>query len=1424
MKLKLKFFTVQVLGVILLFSLAWFIMSLPFAIPYKINVSFVLGILVYALFEYCCGCYVKVTIKSNLNGICNLFRDNVAHMMIAIYLISLVLVVFSGSSSDLLPFLLRGTSYIVLFASLLLTSFLPGYVFINLIQRTSSQNRFSSIGIVVFSVIISFSITSIVGYFNLVLTGSLNSLRITLLWLNALILVIFIASSFLRHGVTRKWVEISTIMDSAFIYKGLVLLSIATFLTWVFYSTHFIPGTTHLIYDEYDQVGLTLQFLRGSRSWQAVQTDSGSYPYFFHLILAAAKSLSNVPLINIYLSFFFLLLFPPFAFYLMTQMIFGKNESRISLFATVIFSTFSGFGWIYAIFLQRSMVSASETSTIFYASQKTYDIIYSTWLPIYIAPYIVDLTIFLVLVGLISYKYIDTKTLFILIMPLVTFGLLIHVEKILILAFLLLFLSVLYALNITKPINHPKTILSSYAIGLLIGIVFNSLTPYKINPSYFSMVWIAFLTSTMGLTLVMISERFRNKLHVLPLKIINKRCLVYALAFFVLSLYLVLSVDLFYSFSSYSFNEQSVPLWFLPLKLGVAGLLSLFGLFYAVQERNREYYEKVNFIIILCIGTFVMQLLLYHLPFSLVSIDFSEFRVIRDILWPFLSVVAAFGMEKIIGVFERVPSLTNSILKYFIICLLFFTIFAGAIPSHLLKVQYFASTQRAISSEEMDALNYLSTLKIPSGSYILTGFSVNNVYAMTGVSTLSFSDPVFSPLIFNSKSPGVLLWTLHYFNISYIYLNMQDLQFIENNYNNSFFMWLLQYFPILFRNNQATIYIVPSSSPPSDRSSVAVVTGDLSSYVNFLPENSVWMDNSFSEGWKKSIVNNVEKWNFITEGDIATLEGKTIPGQQAAVFYVKDLKEAIPTDDDTIVIVKFKSNTATSYAILDIIYSDGTQQRVKLGNQGYMKSLDWVIVTNFLQQNKSVKTIRLGITDNKEGNGGTISVSFDYVAIAQANKLTDYYVSSLVVSLMQINYTTISEFDPSLFNYKAIFIPDMNLTGAKTYQYINWVKNGGSLIIINSQGRGTFGNLLGIRKSDENFSAKLIVDDKGQSIKIPSIDIPILQVSEASTTIIANYTFKNIMASPFALLKKHGEGKILYLEMTPILRNLIGSKDFAEIIEWTRNLLQNYVNCTLFNSSAYRRTFYVKNIGEISSQGKVCISTQSIVSGLESLSRVILDFSDYSQVKNFESFLGDIVISLIEPNGTIPATVQVNGSITISSMDSNNYVKLKLNGESLFKFDISHDNKVKVTLSNGTSLIFHNGVLFINIPHTENVELMVRNPIITINGTTTFNSLFASYPYKFQSSGNRGTFNGYSKFKVKLSGERVILLDEVQLDGNLYLDTTTEPIYKKDLFFFINFPQESTFFTSAIILFTILVYIKINNGGQLKECLRNKIN
>lgn len=1267
MELKLKTLLSQVFGVILLVSVTLFVLAFPFTIPGKLAISLILGALSYAVFEYSFLPKTRLVIKTRVH-----FRDRnyFWYIFTSMYLGSLVLAIMPASlprSPFYLPWMLSNAfSVAKLLGSVLLTSFFPGYALLSVIVGTQEKRSFSRVGIGVLSVLLSFAISSITTYSHWIAKQGFSSLNHTLFLSYAFFLVLFVVSSHSRRKKIEERERLNFAISSTSFYRNLVLSLVGAYLLWVFFSTHSQPQTMHILHDEFNHVGLTVQLLKGWQSWISVQGAWRIYPYFFHLILLAATSISSVPIINVYLCFFFVLLLPAFAFYFMAQMIF-KNERDIPLLATVIFTVFSGFGWIYASLLQKSAINASEVQTIIQAAKGTYDITYSTWLPIYIAPYTVDLAIFIVLIGLINHKHGSAKTLSILTVVLVTLGVFVHFEKMTIFAFLLFILFLLRIFNVAGFMNYPKTMLSSYLVSLLIFFALDFLAPYKVELSYSSFLWRCFLISTIGLTLAIVAKKFRSKIPRLRLRI-RRRHLKYALAYSAISLYIVLSVMFFYSVSSYSFNTKSVPLWFLPLKLGVAGLILLFGLFYSVRRNG-----GVDFFVTLCVGTFLMELILYHLPFSLFPVSFPEYRVVRDVLWTFTSIVAAYGMKGLIEKLGVGLSIDRPLLKYFGAFLLFFLLFAGSLPSHLLKVQYFASAQQFISSEEMEALNCLSTLEIPSGSFILTGFSKDQVYAVTGATTMSLYDDVFASLIFNSKSVGANLWTLHYLNISHVYLNKRDLQFLERGYEDSFFMWLLPKLPLLFSNDAAVICTVPCFSPPLDESNITVVSDDLLSFG---------------------------------------------------------------------------------------------------------------------------------------------------AASSKSCELADYYSATLLVALMQISYTTTSELDPSLFNYETIFTPDLNPVETKTSQYINWAKNGGTLLVIDSKEQGAFSNFLGINETGKYVSADLLVDSKGSSARIPSMIVPEFQLEETSTTIIANYTLEENTAAPFAFLRELEKGKIIYLVMTPLLRNLAGSRDIIETMGWVGNLLRDYVRLSPFCSSSYRRTFYVKNIGEISSQGETSIQTSGITFGFETPHEVALSFSNSTSVENIESFSQNITVSDVGFKGAIPAVITVDGNVTLSPLDSNNYVKLKLCGEVSFKFDISPTSKVNLGIdeSNYTNMLFHGGVLLLGISHTEGIELVARNPAIATNGTTTFDSLFASYPYRFHSSGNRGTSIGYVEFKVRLSEEEVLLLDEVQLNGDLHLDATTSSAFGDDLTFFVNFPKESAFLAFVIVLFVIpYAYLKTRRAYEKRE-------
>ena len=1403
-------YLVHFLGILFFIFTVLFVSTLPFEIPNKLVVSLILGILLFALYEYILP-ETKFNLRVGSNRkfcIRKIIPSSLSFyfLFLLVYIISFVIVVLPlpvpSQSLHTVWGVLGALAIIKLAATLLLTCLLPGYAIITIIRLNEPQAFLTKTGIGVLSVLFSFLLSSSVIFFHWVIVGGFSGLNYTMFLYYALFFLFFIVLIFWkRHKFSSSTQENNAPISTRSISKIVILISISAFLIWGFYSSHFETQTLPIIGDELNHVGLVLQFSNGWQSWQAIQTGSGLYPYFFHLTVLGTASLSGISAINAYLSFFFILLLPAFSFYFMLKLIF-RNKSLIPLVSTVIFSIFSGFGWIYVDYLRVSSSITSDVATISTASIMTYDVIYSTWLPLYIAPYALDLSIFLILLGLIYYKNIKPTTLFVLMASLTALGSLVHVEKMLILSLLLFVLTSLYFLNI-KFIKYPKTVLSSFSIGLLIFLMLDSIAPYKILSQSISMVWYGLLISVFSLLLIAAIDRFRNKIPHLNSNF--KNSLNKYGIYIIIILYFLLWIAFLFSFNSYAFNGNIVPFWFLPLKMGVAGLLAVFGVFYCTQKEN-----NVRFFVALAGGTLLLEIMLYHLPFSLVSTDFSEFRVIRDVLWPFLSVIAAYGLINLVRI-TKTRLCKNGLRPIIIVCLLIFAIFVAAVPSHLLKVEYFALNKVSLSSEEIASLNFVSTLKVPLGSFILTVLPKQEIYAITGAQLVSLADPVYGPLIFNSKSSTTTLSVLQYLNISYIYLDYHDLQYISNNYADSFFTWFLPNIPLVFNNSATSIYEVPPFSSSLDQSNTAVVTGDLIQNSDIL-QNSIWVDDTFDEGWHFSSAHYAENPGFTTNGSIAELTAKTTPEQQAAAFYYKALNQKIVTNS-TMEFIKFKSDNSFSYLILDLLYSDGSTQRVQLAGQTYLNSLEWTTITTYLQPNKTLQNIRIGITDNKEGNGEIMGVSVDYLGIAELDVTENYYVTSQLASLMQINYTAISKFDSSLFDCNTIFLPDLNFSSTETTRYLNWIQNGGTMIIVHSSGPGTFSNFLEASYRNNSYLANSIIDNYGLKSKMAETSVSKMQLGNNLSSIVANYAFENTLISPLALIKNVEKGRIIYLDVSP-LSQIAGNQETLNSVTWLRSLLQNYTDISTVNQGVYTRTFYLKNIGNVLAQGEISIETSNMLFDFENLNVLNLSFSNSSQVIR-SNLTKDDVFGL-DVTGFVPLSVTLIGNCTISPIDSADYVNLKLKGTMFLQFEITSKNSVKVFSENvnDANKIFNNCTLLLQTAPLSQIDVILKNPMITVNGTTSFESLYVSYPYGYQSAGDPALLTGYAQFKLVLSEERVMLIGDFQTNGQLDLVLNTQSVVNDDLLFFKNFLPE---FILTITILTIAVAIFIIPKKQVKK-------
>ena len=198
---------------------------------------------------------------------------------------------------------------------------------------------------------------------------------------------------------------------------------------------------------------------------------------------------------------------------------------------------------------------------------------------------------------------------------------------------------------------------------------------------------------------------------------------------------------------------------------------------------------------------------------------------------------------------------------------------------------------------------------------------------------------------------------------------------------------------------------------------------------------------------------------------------------------------------------------------------------------------------------------------------------------------SDYvYPLYLSMALRQLPYRSLSASELPPINCDNILLSDSVLTSEQIKHYIDWVERGGNLVVFTFSSIKTF-NLFGLNETGNYLSANSIIDNTGGYNKIPEISVPQIEFNDNYIKVIADYAFENNPVSPFAFMKDFGKGKIIYIELIPLLD--LGGSQYLEIINWIFGFLKDNIYMTSSDIIAYTRDFYVKNIGEISLNGEI---------------------------------------------------------------------------------------------------------------------------------------------------------------------------------------------------------------------------------------------
>jgi hypothetical protein len=1155
--------TLQGSAIIALTTTFLSVVIFPYSIPDKLVFGIILGFLAFILYlKFIAGVNSKLLIRRYSDTKRLILRSS-----IVLVLMGAALLLFFNQ----VEFSFNNGFYFLSFAIIsLLTSFLPGFLLISFVVK----EEFSTAEKYTYSVLFSILVTGFVGFVSVVI-GSIV-LYSSLVFLTVL-------SSFLVAFSYKYKNRYHNILDDEIsveinLINSVILATIAGFLLFVYAVLHstFLSSPLPILSDEPFHVGFIRKFLDDNLSWQEqlLQMHTApAYPYLFHIFMGVGISASGLPIVDyLVLMSIILIPLPTISFYSLSSTL--LNDSDKSLIATCIFTVFSGFGWIGSVVIHGY---SSEILDIYISSVVSCGIIFSTWLPIIVAPYLLDLACFFMLLNLSLKPNISSRKLTLFMIPLMLISTLAHLEKIVLLSIIFVGISILQ-----NPSWNRTFRVKEYGLSLIssCGIVFlwDTVAPLKLYIASFLTIIIAL--TILGFVLVIMHVVFsRLDRAVFDWLISNpKRILALFLSsYFALTIYEILIALI-------PTNDCAViPLYILPSKVGwlLFGVLAWFVTLY------RGDFTVNRTLVVVASAVIFLELLLYHIPFApyrTLGVFTEEFRYFRDITWPFAAIIASIGLISILqseGVSKIRTRLGNS--KSLVIgALLIGIVISSSSFSLLLKVEY-QNNYSGTNDDDQGVIAFLENLDKPKGAAIFAEQNIAIlVYAATGMITYSPQTQIYGRLLASDSDIEEVIFVIQYLNISFLVLR-----------NHSISGGLRHIIPLsekIFSDSSYIVYSVEQLTPPSSISETAFLIPELPP-PQAIPLNKTelypWQDRYSSLGaWDLAQLSSDDvSYNLeITDNDTLSFEIDGPQDTRNVAFLVNMFDTPVQIQNNTYFWLRFRTET-TATLIIHLIFEDGTSTNVIQFDSPFLQSEEWCWLKMQVPKiTGNVSGIRIGATNRLHEYDGEISIEIDYSALAYSSPYKNRFISMMANSGVDFTIRYSSQLERTR-EVNQIVILDAGMNRDMIERIISQLSPETNLMIIGDITKSTwiqdFGNLTttGLR-----LSVNSIAFD-GIEFNIPSIRIEEFQYEGGD--VIAWY---------------NGNSSIPMSVEVPVSSEInITYVNLFSLFDQVSNLNLDLVLYDLLGFEKKQneeRVFYLKNTGSITISGNIELDCMYVLSNL----------------------------------------------------------------------------------------------------------------------------------------------------------------------------------------------------------------------------------
>jgi len=1114
-------------------------------------------------------------------------------------------------------------------ASLLLTSFFPGYF---LLKIADKNKTITGGALIVLSNLLSMFVMFLLGFSTLLLGNTISSSSVVAIVIANLLLATLYYLIFNIQKDRSKF---------TFFFKGhdsIILLTLCVVMIGAFAVMLFGMPLTQC-----DMWFIHSQALELSKGFPAVMY----YPYLFSIYLSLVFAVSGLhSAITMQLLYVFSFM-PVLGFYSMVKQWFTeKRNEKIAVVAT-FFSILLGFGSLYLLY--SKVVNPEQTFPFLaeIAVNKTYD---SYWrFPF--APYMVVLRWTVGLTVLFSLLYLlkneSCKIRSLLFTLLISIGYLGHAPEV------VFFIPLLVVWTIFFQPNSNWRISFSILLGFLIVGIIDFLAPTQIyvlslNASTGNnSISLPYAISVLVVTLLLGVEIAKHKgFSVLAMRqrifsIVEKTwryakwLLLYSYLFCITVWICVVKDYNLWLYGGFNF----VSFFIFPIRWGAIGLIAILSIFFYFSDIIRDKVLSF-FMLVFAIGIALEQVGNY---FPIYYTDIERYAAIICIGG---SIIAAYGIERMLCCFARRFSGKKLVSSF----LLFLLILTGALSTtvYYTHMTYLNGRDEVISNNELQALEYIKN-NLSSEESVLTftyasafklgtfaGISFQSLYPY-GTSNLDRNIVNYGFL--ETENPYILTYMLGASNTRYIYVAKEDATLLSSKHFliNSF----LKYLPEVFKSPDVTLYEVPRLIPPSHNldSSLGVIhlfpSKNLLSfdgaddYVEFednysLRPTSISIELRFKKngnfGYKFLVDKSKSSW--VSYAFMGTYDNKLrfIVGIDSGITERHATTTTIFKDDEwyhvigvydgnrIAIYVNGELEDETTYEESKGIYYDGNNP-LRIGthvfeaNSYFKGSIDYIRIynrtiskdeINYSYKNNIPKNVTdlilyLDFEGNLKDDSGNENDGINHGATFVSSSIyseNDSFMALLMAtlgsrySILYADDVLTEHLDMYLSNYTCIILtsdPKVSFSNI-----LNWVSAGHTLVVFNTNRDGFFARLL-----DLNFSSGNLINVREfNSGKIVYIDIYSRLVSCEEHKLLSQTDFISMVKNAFYIPSYNTSASTIgrpgaTFNMTygefEVIGNLSIFTDLL-VLENATLLNPNFTHSKTFTTSVYgRSTLNIQN-------------------------------------------------------------------------------------------------------------------------------------------------------------------------------------------------------------------------------------------------------